>query len=102
MGKDERQRRCAHCRKVMKKGKWFLEVDRLVCLECTEFKEKVADKNPNDVVDMLLRTAAEGVLSQSMYYWLEKYIVFCTDLSLVDKAKEELKRQGALQLEGFE
>jgi len=80
--------RCSVCAEVIKPGDVNYEVDKVVCGECTKFKKKVADKSVVEVIDLLLRNAAEGALTVSLACWLEKYANLCNDKVFIDRANK--------------
>ena len=81
--------RCSLCYEVIKPGEEVnYEVDTIVCGECTKFKKKVADKSVVEVIDLLLRTAAEGALTVPLACWLEKYANLCNDKVFVERANK--------------
>ena len=80
--------RCSVCAEVIKPGDVNYEVDKVVCGECTKFKKKVADKSVVEVIDLLLRNAAEGALTVPLACWLEKYANLCNDKVFIDRANK--------------
>ena len=80
--------RCSVCAEVIKPGDVNYEVDKVVCGECTKFKKKVADKSVVEVIDLLLRNAAEGALTVSLACWLEKYANLCNDKVFIERANK--------------
>lgn len=91
---------CSLCGEEMKPDSGGWAVDKKICDNCIKFLDKVADRCPDEVVDLLVRQITETSKGSPMIgrfhkHWLEKYLKFCKDPVLRGRGERLLRAEAS-------